>query len=456
MSRDPSPLRTTHGPLAGALQAAADDTHGVASQLRERVWRRLAAPPRRRRAGWWPVAAAAGALAAFAAVAIWTRHVPKPAAPEGAVAVVEASLPLVAANRDLVPAGATLRPGARAEVPAGGFAVLQSKGVRAALAPRTLFHVERDGLHLDAGAGAFRVLALTRVAVGSARVDASSGVFAAETRGESVTITAREGSLRVYVSGKAQAVAAGSTWSSDRAAAASPEATAPIGRAAALEELLGRASPAPTAAKASNARLLARLTTATEEAPRDDLRGRARARESTGDLEGAAALFAETATGDDPGAATALYELARLRSRLGQFAGTVAATDEYRQRFPTGALAQEAALTGIEARVSLGQSTAALESIDDFLQRYATSERALEVRWLRASLQVQRGACREAEADLRALSVDARHGDDAAFALAGCAPPGSSRIEALRDYLRRYPSGRNQVAARDALDRAEQ
>ncbi|MGZ6144355.1 MAG: hypothetical protein ACXWLM_13520, partial [Myxococcales bacterium] len=55
------------------------------------------------------------------------------------------------------------------------------------------------------------------------------------------------------------------------------------------------------------------------------------------------------------------------------------------RRFPDGALAQEAALTAIEARLSLGQESRAVEEMDAFLARYPDSERAAEVRRLRAA-----------------------------------------------------------------------
>src|SRR5205085_8502254 len=91
--------------------------------------------------------------------------------------------------------------------------------------------------------------------------------------------------------------------------------------------------------------------------------------------------------------------------------------DEYRSRFPDGALAQEASLSAVEARLALGDEPGALREMDSFLERWAGSERAAEVRWLRASLLASRGEC---SADLQSLSAQGPRADDASFTLASC------------------------------------
>ncbi len=69
---------------------------------------------------------------------------------------------------------------------------------------------------------------------------------------------------------------------------------------------------------------------------------------------------------------------------------------------------------------SVNDDAASLQEMDGYLQRFGSSERAGEVRWLRASLLVRRGECERARPDLLSLEGDPLRGDDAAFALASC------------------------------------
>ena len=394
----PPRLRDQDGPLAADLRSAsALEPSGVA---RARVWQRLQQRPRR---PWEPLAFA-GSLALLLAMA-WLSW-PRPIAD---VAVLESSRPF---------AGGVLPQSRTVSMP--GDALLQRGPLRAAIGVGSLVRVDRSGFHLEAGAGAFSVQSdeLLRIAVGSAWVELRRGGFVAESSADRTVIVARRGTLRIESGGQQISLEAGHGWASRGEARPGPATLALADR------LEGRAAP--------------------------DLDTRAREAERKGDPVEAAALFAQLAQGEGPRAANALYELARLRLRdLHQPQAALDAAAEYARRFPDGALLQETALTGIEARVQLAQDELALAELDSFLRRFSGSEREGEVRWLRASLLLQRHDCAAARGDLEALASDLLHADDAAFALAGCARP---LPPALRDYLRRFPAGRHAAAAHSRLD----
>lgn len=312
-------LREGEGRVAEALRAAAAAEPRGEGAMRERVWRRLHEPKRR------PVKA-------FVAVAV-------------AVAVI------VAVYVDVNVRRSELRVVERA-----GYTLLERPGLRVILAPGAVLDHET----LVQGMAAFEVRSLSRIAAGAAFVEASSAAFVAEVQARRAAVRVYEGSVRIG----GRELGPGGVWSSDDKAPAKDPA------ADALRELMTAPSP----------QKLARFQAAQQRALEEDLDRRAR----TADPAEAAALYAQLAQGAGPRAANALYELAELRlRRLNQPAAALEAIDEYRRRYPDGALAQEAALTAIEARLALGQRTEADREIDAFLARYPNSERAAEVRRLR-------------------------------------------------------------------------
>ena len=327
----PPPLREGQGPLAEALRATATAEPRGEQAMRERVWRRLSEKPRRS----LRPAFAAAALAAVASVAV-----------------------IVFARR----------PAPLAVVDSAGYEVLENGALRVALAPGAVLRE----LRLERGMAAFEVRQLLRIAAGAAFVEASSASFVAEVQARRVVVRAEEGALRIESGGRTVELSPGGVWSSEGEPPKQDEA------ADALRDLL-KAAPGP-----ARAQQLARFTAAREREAQEELDRRAQAAEPAE----AAELYAQLAQGDGPRAANALYELAQLRlRRLGQPAAALEAIDEYRRRFPDGALAQEAALTAIEARLSLGQEAQAAREMDAFLARYPDSERAAEVRRLRAAAQ---------------------------------------------------------------------
>ena len=112
------------------------------------------------------------------------------------------------------------------------------------------------------------------------------------------------------------------------------------------------------------------------------------------------------------------------------------------------------ALSAIDARVALGHDDATMNEVNLFLAQYASSERASEVRWLRASLELRAGNCGAARSDLAQLSRDPVLGENALLGEAVCARRAGDEAavnDSLRDYLRRYPDGVHRREARAAM-----
>ena len=474
-----APRRLAEGdsPQAALLRAAERGTEAPAG-ARDRVWRALHAPRATRFTWKLALPLGAGALAAAAALLVAIR--PAPELPVGAVA--ESTGPVEIASADGAPlpsaAGAELPPRADVRVGQGGEAVLRVGEARAALAGGSAARLGRKGeLTLSRGMAAISISrASVRVVFAAGYfIEATSAVFVVRLDAPRAQVQVREGAVRVRGPAGTVELGSGASWSNAGTADAPGErernlaeraagrklaeaAPAPVMIVAPPPVALAAQPPAPAPVPPRKRVLLARAPKAAEPAPvetEEQMHGRAHALERDGRHSEAADLYAELARRPGPRAEPALYELARLRHRfLGRSDEALAALDEYQRRFPHGALSLEAALTAVEARVALGGGEPALRAMDDFLGRFGSSERAPDVRWLRASLLADRGECARAIPDLRALAAAGAHAGDAVFALASCARGSGDLPEArarLEEYLRRFPDGRRRAEAETAL-----
>lgn len=148
--------------------------------------------------------------------------------------------------------------------------------------------------------------------------------------------------------------------------------------------------------------------------------------------------------------------LRRLREQ-GDAAGALALLDEHERRFPaTGALADEATTTRVEALLRLGQHARALELLD--AQTPAPMGRGRELLASRGELRADAGRCAESLADFGALLADDAATDSAAeralYGRAACrvhaGNADAARVD-LQAYLARFPDGRFAARARAAL-----
>jgi hypothetical protein len=341
MNENPPRLRERGDALAKLLQGAALEQEAVSPGARERVRRGLSTP-RAARAPWLILAASLGAAALFV---FWPR-----------------SAPLLLRESVGSVSGA---PGSRLVTGADGAALLEREGLRVVLGPSSALRLDREPI-LEQGSAAFWVSAPFAMRAGAVRIEADTALYVAQVHERSV-IHLLNGAAR------ADGVPISGRWP-----AGAPPADALVSALAALAR-----DPSP------GLRALAQLKTPAPTEP-DELWARARNEESAGRPAQAALLYAQLAQGDGVRAGNALYELARLRLHaLGQPAQALQAVDEYRRRFPAGPLLQEAALTAIEARLAIGEEEGALREMDSFLARFGDSERAGEVRSLRASLRLR-------------------------------------------------------------------
>ena len=95
----------------------------------------------------------------------------------------------------------------------------------------------------------------------------------------------------------------------------------------------------------------------------------AQAREAR-DWAGAAKAYRAIASGDDRWAALALYSLAELDAAHDRAAQALAALDEYHQRFPRGASAEDAAWLRVETLRVLGRSDDVRAAAADYMKRF--------------------------------------------------------------------------------------
>lgn len=489
----PTRLAEQGGPLGLLLAEAAAESAQVPASARARVWRRLQEPAKPIS---WRLPLAAGGLAAACAVVF---AILLPEAPPRTLAL---SLVPGAGSVALVDPAGGVQPGTtsfadRSQIVAGtAGALLRSGGSQLALSAgaRATFR-EAEGITevwLESGEAAVGPVdgsnapaTIRVVAAGAYRVEAPPGaLFIVSASAERVSVYAVRGEAKVHSAAGDQPVSAGAAWASQGVAPAVSEAERTLAARAAPAALAGTPSAAsaptpagPTVAPSSGVpstvapaaslfgqgsgspartgRLLARAAESAASQGDEAALAKVSALEAAGDNPAAAGILEELSKKSGPRAEAALYELGRLRLRfLGQPALALAAFDEHARRFPEGALALEARLTAVEARLSLGQDEPALREMDSFLARYGQSERALDVRWLRASLLQGRGDCRRALPDLRALSEEGPRSEGALFLLATCARSGGDLAEAkarLTEYQRRFPGGAHRAEVDAAL-----
>ncbi len=478
----PERLSRGAGPASGLL-ARAETAALPPPGARDRVFRAVLAAQTPARPRWAWVGALSLAAASVALALLFFRPAaPLKAPPVGSLAAVQGSIRILGADGAVLSslAGAALPARARVEVAPGGEALLQLGLARAALSEGASARAG-DGsgtLTLERGTAAFFTLSssTTTIAAGSYFIDAHAAVFVIRQQAHRTEVLVREGSVRVRGGAAEAELGPGASWSNEGSAEGLGDPEQALAARAAGRPL-ALLAPAPVAAAPQvpaqaavvepvrkRPIVLARAPKAAPPAPVEvaspvesdqALHARALALERSAEYAGAAAAYEELSRRQSPRAEAALYELARVRQRfLGQPQAALSALADYDQRYPDGGLALEAALTSVEARLSLGQREPALRQMDSFLARFGESERSPDVRWLRASLLADGGDCALALPDLRALSTGSTHADDASFALASCVRKSGSLEDAraqLTDYRRRFPQGRHRAEVDAAL-----
>lgn len=177
--------------------------------------------------------------------------------------------------------------------------------------------------------------------------------------------------------------------------------------------------------------------------------------ERAGRFSEAARRFQSVVSGQDPHANLALYELGRLEQRkLDDLPGARDAFSRYLDDYPHGLLQQEVRLSLMEVDAALSKSKEALSQASTFLDTYPSSERAPDVRLLRANLLREKGRCDDALDDYRQLVAHPTLGEESLFFSAWCQRQGDHADNAeasLRELLQRFPNGRYASEARAAL-----
>lgn len=175
----------------------------------------------------------------------------------------------------------------------------------------------------------------------------------------------------------------------------------------------------------------------------------------------AATAFEALSRREDRFGALSLYDLGRLRHQsLNDPAGAMAAYGAYRQRFPNGDLRHDVDLSAVEAALALGDSQKSLAESNLFLGRYPASERARQVRRIRADLERDSGDCAAALSDyqlLLAADPKGAEAEDSWYGAARCdAKLGHSAAarERLQRYLELFPTGKYAGQAKETLEKS--
>ena len=151
-----------------------------------------------------------------------------------------------------------------------------------------------------------------------------------------------------------------------------------------------------------------------------------------------------------------LHQLGLKLRATNDLRGAADAFEEYRRRFPTGPLLEDAWLSLIEAHLARRIYSDAVQEADGFLRRFPLSEKKNQVRLLRANIQREWGDCSAAVPEYDALAAaGGREADDAAFFAAVCARRDGRHPEAQRRlgaYLQNFPAGRHRAEASQAVE----
>jgi hypothetical protein len=459
-AQEPQRLRDEPSGVGSILRDAEAQSAPPAG-ARDRAWRALQAPAKK---GAPLLVWFAGPALAAAAIALFV-FVRKPAERAfGELAIANGAVEIAGSD------GGALATASGAPLPSGsvvrvgeGEATLRLGDAQAALTAGSEARVGAPGAELHLRKGQATVTApsvsILVVAAGPYLVEAHAAVFTVRVESARTDVVVKSGAVRVRTASGIADVAAGKSWTSEPPP--KPKAELPPKPPEILPSLV--ADPP----KKKEPKLLARapveppkpVAPPPEEKPAiesdEALHARALQLERAGQYREADEAYGQLAARGSARSEDALYEQARVRQRfLHDAPGALALLDDYGRRYPAGALALEASLSAIEARLSIGDDAHALPAMDAFLERFAGSERAPEVRWLRASLRAQNGHCAAAKPDLEALAAGSTRAADAVFALASCARKAGDIDGArarLLEYRRRFPDGPRRAQVDAAL-----
>jgi hypothetical protein len=180
----------------------------------------------------------------------------------------------------------------------------------------------------------------------------------------------------------------------------------------------------------------------------DEASATARTALAAGDPTKALQIYRALALKTGPVAENAAYEVGKvLNEKMDQPEGAVAAWRRYRLDYPDGILRVEADVSIIETLARAGSADEALSEANDFLRRRPDSERRAEIARLAGDLYRARGDCRRAVAAYQIVLGASRPRDIvevANFHRAACLVRlgDATGGDAVRAYLRAYPSGR--------------
>ena len=482
----------------------------VPSGARQRVVARARARWHEGRRGWRLVAVAGAAVALLAWWAVRGSGTAEPfarvASTEGEVRIEEPGRSVAAAE-----AGAAVGDGTRLTTGAGGGAAVRFADLELRLGRATAAILSRrgsGGVEIALERGEVSLVVGRRppdrpVVVGAAgySVVVVGTVFAVRASADgAVDVTVTEGRVRVTGPGAERLVGAGEVWSSraraaaaapappspPAPAAAAPSAPAPIARApsprtrsperpqrlAVARDKRARparagcgAPPAPRRTARSpgcpslsaapfRSRGVTRISRPAAPAAQDGYE-EAQALAARGRYAQAAASFARLSAAG-PRAELALYERGLLLlKKLDEPEQARRVFLEHRRRFPESDLGPEVDVSLIEASLRARELPDAAREIDAFLARYPSNERRDELRLHRANLARDGGDCARAERDYQALARGAGTiAEEALHAWAYCRRrlgDEAGARERLREYLRRFPSGRHRGDVEQAL-----
>jgi hypothetical protein len=179
---------------------------------------------------------------------------------------------------------------------------------------------------------------------------------------------------------------------------------------------------------------------------------------AAGDVRRGLELYGEILTRGGPAAENAAYEIGKiLRDRLHQPEAAVAAWRRYRSANANGILRVEADVSIIETLMRLGDNEGALTETTRFLHDHPDSERRDEIARIAGDLQRAAGDCRSAIRSYELAWQTSRRADlidRASFGRAECMRTvgASAAVDALRQYLDRFPAGLFRVDAVRLLD----